>query len=211
MCQRAHPSSSLHYKTKEDLETRESHPVYKINRKVTSGKQKIHTNVHSFLFLFLHLKLGDHLFSIIVREGWHHKSLNSEGGSRYQWTNTLLLMSRQLASLILIYRLVDNTRTFVSTNMVRTSDLGNLRMREQNNTRAVPLDAVPERRTERCSPIFRPGDRFMGQPRFRYLSPGREGEQCRPQEHVFFFLIFFLKILYWKSKIFTIKSSKKAQ
>ena len=56
-------------------------------------------------------------------------------------------------------------------------------MRKQNANRAVPLDAVPERRTERCSPRFRPGDRFLGEPRFRYLSPGREGEKCRPLDH----------------------------
>ena len=53
-------------------------------------------------------------------------------------------------------------------------------MRKQNANKAVPLDAVPERRTERCSPRFRPGDRFLGEPRFRYLSPGIEGEKCRP-------------------------------
>ena len=28
---------------------------------------------------------------------------------------------------------------------------------------AVPLDVAPERRTERCSPRFRPGDRFWSQ------------------------------------------------
>ena len=27
----------------------------------------------------------------------------------------------------------------------------------------VPLDVAPERRTERCSPRFRPGDRFWSQ------------------------------------------------
>ena len=57
--------------------------------------------------------------------------------------------------------------------------LRKLRMRQQNTNRAVPLDAVPERRTERCSPGFRPGDRFCG-PSVRYLSPGSEGEKCRP-------------------------------
>ena len=46
------------------------------------------------------------------------------------------------------------------TNMVRVSSLAQLRTRKQNTNRAVPLDAVPERRTERCSQKFRPGDRF---------------------------------------------------
>ena len=36
-------------------------------------------------------------------------------------------------------------------------------MRQQNTKATVPLDVVPERRTERCSPIFRPGGRFWGQ------------------------------------------------
>ena len=56
-------------------------------------------------------------------------------------------------------------------------------MRQQNTNRAVPLDAVPERRTERCSPRFRPGDRFC-ELSFRYLSPGIEGEKCRPLDHM---------------------------
>ena len=67
--------------------------------------------------------------------------------------------------------------------MVRTYVLGRLRIRKQNAKITVPLYVVPERRTERCSPRFRPGDCFC-EPRFRYLSPGREGEKCRPLLHV---------------------------
>ena len=52
-------------------------------------------------------------------------------------------------------------------------------MRKENTNKAVPLDVLPERRTERCSPRFRPGDRFLDLS-FRYLSPGSEGEKCRP-------------------------------
>ena len=37
----------------------------------------------------------------------------------------------------------------------RTRDL-----HKERKMSAVPLDAVPGRRTERCSPRFRPGDRF---------------------------------------------------
>ena len=55
---------------------------------------------------------------------------------------------------------VNPTRILLPTNMVRISSLGQLRMRKRNTNRAVPLDAVPERRTERCSQRFRPGDRF---------------------------------------------------
>mgnify|MGYP006896101135 CR=1 FL=1 len=71
---------------------------------------------------------------------------------------------------------------FFPTNMV-TLALSWLRMRKQSGKTTVPLDAVPERRTERCSPRFRPGGRFWGEPRFRYLSPGSEGEKCRPLDH----------------------------
>ena len=66
--------------------------------------------------------------------------------------------------------------------MVRTLLLENLSMRKENTKKAVPLDVVLERRTERCSPRFRPSDRFRDL-RFRYLSPGSEGEKCRPLDH----------------------------
>ena len=67
----------------------------------------------------------------------------------------------------------------------KTSVLGKLRMRKQNTNKTVPLDAVPERRTERCSPRFRPGGRFC-ELRFRYQSSptGSEGEISRPLDHV---------------------------
>ena len=42
---------------------------------------------------------------------------------------------------------------------------------------------MPERRTKRCSPRFRPGDRFW-ELSFRYLSPDSEGEKCRPLDHI---------------------------
>ena len=67
--------------------------------------------------------------------------------------------------------------------MVRTSALRNLRMRSRNANKAVLLDAVPERRTKRCSPRFRPGGRFC-ELSFRYLLPGSEGEKCRPLDHM---------------------------
>ena len=68
-------------------------------------------------------------------------------------------------------------------NMVKTS-VGTLRMRKQNTKKAVPLDVVPERRTKRFPPRFRPVGRFS-ELSFRYLtSPaGREGEKCRPLDH----------------------------
>ena len=70
-------------------------------------------------------------------------------------------------------------------NMVRPSVLGKMRMRKQNTNRAVPLDAVPERRTERCSSRFLPGDRFC-ELRFRYQSSptGSEGEISQPLDHM---------------------------
>ena len=49
-------------------------------------------------------------------------------------------------------------------------------MRKQNTKTTVPLDVVPERRTKRFPPRFRPVGRFC-ELRFRYLSSpiGREG------------------------------------
>ena len=57
-------------------------------------------------------------------------------------------------------------------------------MRKQNTKTTVLLDVVPERRTKRCSPRFRPGGRFC-ELRFRYPSSpiGREGEISRPLDH----------------------------
>ena len=47
-------------------------------------------------------------------------------------------------------------------------------MREQNAKATVPLDVVPERRTERCSPRFRPGGRFWSQISDTCREAGRE-------------------------------------
>ena len=58
-------------------------------------------------------------------------------------------------------------------------------MRKRNNKTTVPLDVVPERRTKRFPPRFRPVGRFC-ELRFRYLSSptGREGEISRPLDHM---------------------------
>ena len=58
-------------------------------------------------------------------------------------------------------------------------------MRKQGTKTTVPLDVVPERRTERFPPWFRPVGRFC-ELRFRYLSSptGREGEISRPLDHM---------------------------
>ena len=81
--------------------------------------------------------------------------------------------------------LVDPSQIFLPMNMVGTSVLGKLRMRKQNTKATVPLDVVPERRTKRCSPRFRPGGRFC-ELRFRYQSSptGSEGEISRPLDHM---------------------------
>ena len=74
---------------------------------------------------------------------------------------------------------------FIPTNTVRTGDTGNLRMRKQNTKTTVPQDVVPERRTKRFPPRFRPVGRFC-ELKFRYLSSptGREGEISRPLDHM---------------------------
>ena len=81
--------------------------------------------------------------------------------------------------------LVVPTQIFLPINMVETSALGKLRMRKQNTKTTVPLDVVPERRTKRCSPRFRPGGRFC-ELRFRYQSSptGSEREISRPLDHM---------------------------
>ena len=81
--------------------------------------------------------------------------------------------------------LVEPTQIFLPMNMVETSVLGKLRMRKHNTKTTVPLDVVPERRTKRCSPRFRPGGRFC-ELRFRYqsLPTGIEGEISRPLDHM---------------------------
>ena len=58
-------------------------------------------------------------------------------------------------------------------------------MRKQNTNTTVPLDVVPERRTKRFPPRFRPVGRFC-ELRFRDLSSptGREGEISRPLDHM---------------------------
>ena len=61
-----------------------------------------------------------------------------------------------------------------STNVVSTSLLRKLRMRKEESKRAVPLDVVPERRTKRCSPRFRPGGRFWNQVSDTCCQAGRE-------------------------------------
>ena len=75
-------------------------------------------------------------------------------------------------------------RHFFLKNMVLSSVLGKLRMRQKNTKIAVPLDAVPERRTKRFPPRFRPVGRFS-ELRFRYQSSptGSEGEISRPLDH----------------------------
>ena len=58
-------------------------------------------------------------------------------------------------------------------------------MRQQNSKAKaiVPLDVVPERRTERCSPRFRPGGCFWSHVSDTCRQAGREGEKYRPLDH----------------------------
>ena len=88
-----------------------------------------------------------------------------------------------LKKLALINGVFDLDADIVSYAYGKNSSSRKLRMRKQNAKRAVPLDVVPERRTKRCSPRFRPGDRFC-EPSFRYLLPGSEGEKFQPLDHM---------------------------
>ena len=60
--------------------------------------------------------------------------------------------------------------------MVRARVKENLRMRKQNTKTTVPLEVVPEHRTKRFPPRFRPVGRFC-ELRFRYLS-SPTGRHC---------------------------------
>ena len=84
----------------------------------------------------------------------------------------------------LIYFYSKQGRRHFSRNVEWTSIPRKLRMRKQKTKTTVPLDIVPERRTKRCSPRFRPGGRFC-ELRFRYQSSptGIEGEISRPLDH----------------------------
>ena len=74
---------------------------------------------------------------------------------------------------------------FIPTNMMRTKVGGILRMRKQNTKTTVTLDVVPERRTKRFPPRFRPVVRFC-ELSFRLLSSptAREGKISRPLDHL---------------------------
>ena len=70
-------------------------------------------------------------------------------------------------------------------------------MRKQNTKPTVPLDVVPERRSRRFSPRFRPLGHFF-ELRSRYLSSptGREGEISRPLDYIYIFFFFKKKTLF---------------
>ena len=58
---------------------------------------------------------------------------------------------------------------FTQKGILRTYDL-----HKNSKMSAVPLDVAPERRTERCSPRFRPGGRFWSQVSDTCRQAGRE-------------------------------------
>ena len=61
-----------------------------------------------------------------------------------------------------------------STCMARILGFVQERMRLEITKATVLLDVVPERRTERCSPRFRPGGRFWSQVSDTCRQAGRE-------------------------------------
>ena len=52
---------------------------------------------------------------------------------------------------------------FIVWQMKNQEQNRTLHLHKKSKMNAVPLDVAPERRTERCSPRFRPGDRFWNQ------------------------------------------------
>ena len=112
--------------------------------------------------------LAKAMVSLRGQEGWF-------------WEPSSRQRTESLTCNVIIWPYSDN----FSHEYVKNLSIRELRMRKQNTKRAVPLDAVPERRTKRCPPRFRPADRFC-ELSFRYLtSPaGSEGEICRPLYHM---------------------------
>ena len=100
------------------------------------------------------------------------------------WSARMLRKLARVSDVITVIYSLDAIH-FIPTNMVRTRVGGKIRMRKQNTKTTVPLDVVPERRTKRFPPRFRPVGRFCVL-RFRYLSSptGREGEISRPLDHM---------------------------
>ena len=95
--------------------------------------------------------------------------------SSHQQTDSLIHLLKNLAQVNALYFDLTLRGYFFPTHMVRNTDsvLGKPRLCKQNTKTTVPLDAVPERRTERCSPRFRPGDCFSGS-RLKCQSSPRE-------------------------------------
>ena len=52
---------------------------------------------------------------------------------------------------------------FIVWQMKNQEQNRTLHLHKKSKMNAVPLDVAPERRTERCSPRFRPGGRFWNQ------------------------------------------------
>ena len=52
---------------------------------------------------------------------------------------------------------------FIVWQMKNQEQNRTLHLHKKSKMNAVPLDVAPERRTEPCSPRFRPGDRFWNQ------------------------------------------------
>ena len=69
-------------------------------------------------------------------------------------TASLIHMLKNLSQIIIVLYSLDSKRIFFPTNKVRTSVIGKQRMRKKYIKKTVPLDVVPELRTERCFPRF---------------------------------------------------------
>ena len=70
-------------------------------------------------------------------------------------------------------------RIFIPTHVVRDPGIGKLRMCKQKIKKAVPLDVVPERRTKRFPPRFRPVGRFCERVSDTFRPEGRRAGRGR--------------------------------
>ena len=96
--------------------------------------------------------------------------------------NLIQFITHSLHIMLFIYHIYLTLIDFTIYLMFPNSSSKNT-THAQNPNGAVPLDAVPERHTKRCSPSFGPGDRFC-EPRFRYLFPGIKEEKGRPLDYL---------------------------
>lgn len=97
--------------------------------------------------------------------------------------NLIQFITHSLHIMLFIYHIYLTLIGFTIYLMFPNLSSKNTTHAQKNPNGALPLDAVPERHGKRCSPSFRPGDRFCA-PRFRYLFLGIKEEKGWPLDYL---------------------------